>query len=83
MIVHEWTVSVDHKKIGVMYFLMAVVFLVIAGIEAEDVFAQRPDDPVSIGRWIAEARSTQLQIPLLERFHERVEAGLRCARRPG
>src|SRR5215470_20067114 len=31
---HEWVVTVDHKKIGVMYILMAVVFLVIAGLEA-------------------------------------------------
>ena len=26
--------TVDHKKIGIMYFLMAVVFLVIGGAEA-------------------------------------------------
>ncbi|HEY1784594.1 MAG TPA: cbb3-type cytochrome c oxidase subunit I, partial [Pirellulales bacterium] len=31
---HEWVTSVDHKQIGIMYVLMAVVFLVIAGIEA-------------------------------------------------
>ncbi len=33
-ILHEWTTTVDHKKLGVMYVLMAVVFLVIGGIEA-------------------------------------------------
>jgi cytochrome c oxidase subunit 1 len=33
-VMHEWTTSVDHKKIGILYVLMAVVFLVIAGIEA-------------------------------------------------
>ncbi len=33
-VLHEWLVSVDHKRIGIMYFLMAVVFLVIAGVEA-------------------------------------------------
>lgn len=31
---HEWVVTVDHKRIGIMYVLMAVVFLVIAGLEA-------------------------------------------------
>jgi cytochrome c oxidase subunit 1 len=29
-----WTTTVDHKKIGIMYILMAVVFLVIGGLEA-------------------------------------------------
>ncbi|HEY5311307.1 MAG TPA: cytochrome c oxidase subunit I [Pirellulales bacterium] len=33
-IVYDWTTTVDHKKIGILYILMAVVFLVIAGIEA-------------------------------------------------
>jgi cytochrome c oxidase subunit 1 len=31
---HEWVTTVDHKRIGIMYVLMAVVFLVIAGLEA-------------------------------------------------
>src|SRR6516164_1661887 len=31
---HDWVTTVDHKKIGLMYILMAVVFLVIGGIEA-------------------------------------------------
>jgi cytochrome c oxidase subunit 1 len=30
-VLHEWVTAVDHKKIGVMYFLMALVFLVIGG----------------------------------------------------
>ena len=33
-VLHDWVTTVDHKKIGIMYVLMAVVFLVIAGIEA-------------------------------------------------
>ena len=33
-ILHDWVTTVDHKKIGIMYVLMAVVFLVIAGCEA-------------------------------------------------
>jgi cytochrome c oxidase subunit 1 len=33
-VLHEWTTTVDHKKIGIMYILMAVLFLVIGGIEA-------------------------------------------------
>src|SRR5438270_3958939 len=33
-VLHEWVTTVDHKKIGIMYVLMAVVFLVIGGCEA-------------------------------------------------
>ncbi len=31
---HEWVVTVDHKKLGLMYIGSALFFLVIAGIEA-------------------------------------------------
>jgi cytochrome c oxidase subunit 1 len=31
---HEWVITVDHKKLGLMYIGMALLFLVIAGIEA-------------------------------------------------
>src|SRR5262245_59787768 len=31
---HDWVTTVDHKKIGILYILMALVFLVIAGVEA-------------------------------------------------
>jgi len=33
-ILHEWTTTVDHKKLGILYVLMAVTFLVIGGVEA-------------------------------------------------
>jgi len=33
-VLHEWVTTVDHKKIGTLYVLMAVIFLVIAGCEA-------------------------------------------------
>jgi cytochrome c oxidase subunit I len=33
-ILHDWATTVDHKKIGIMYVLMAIFFLVVAGIEA-------------------------------------------------
>src|ERR1700739_2644613 len=33
-VLHDWVTTVDHKKIGIMYILMAVVFLVIGGLEA-------------------------------------------------
>src|SRR6516164_3485538 len=33
-VLHEWVTTVDHKKIGIMYIIMAVVFLVIGGGEA-------------------------------------------------
>ena len=31
---HDWVVTVDHKKLGILYILYALVFLVIGGIEA-------------------------------------------------
>jgi cytochrome c oxidase subunit 1 len=33
-VLHDWITTVDHKKIGILYVLMALVFLVIAGCEA-------------------------------------------------
>src|ERR1700720_1080229 len=32
--VHEWVTTVDHKRLGILYILYALVFLVIGGIEA-------------------------------------------------
>src|ERR1700739_2312809 len=32
-VLHDWVTTVDHKKIGIMYVLMAIVFLVIGGSE--------------------------------------------------
>src|ERR1700683_3792954 len=31
---HDWVVTVDHKKLGILYILYALVFLVTGGIEA-------------------------------------------------
>jgi len=31
---HEWVVTVDHKKLGVMYILYGLLFLVVGGVEA-------------------------------------------------
>ena len=31
---HEWVTTVDHKRLGVMYILYALIFLVVAGSEA-------------------------------------------------
>jgi cytochrome c oxidase subunit I len=33
-VLHDWVATVDHKKIGILYIGMAVVFLVIGGCEA-------------------------------------------------
>src|SRR5262245_31409684 len=33
-VLHEWVTTVDHKKIGILYVLMALVFLVVGGVEA-------------------------------------------------
>jgi cytochrome c oxidase subunit 1 len=31
---HDWVITVDHKRLGVMYILYALLFLVIGGVEA-------------------------------------------------
>src|ERR1700739_4701063 len=31
---HDWVTTVDHKRLGILYILYALVFLLIAGIEA-------------------------------------------------
>src|SRR5450755_3418537 len=31
---HDWVVTVDHKRLGILYILFSLVFLVIGGIEA-------------------------------------------------
>lgn len=31
---HEWVVTVDHKKLGLMYIFYALIFLAIGGVEA-------------------------------------------------
>jgi cytochrome c oxidase subunit 1 len=33
-VLHEWVTTVDHKKLGILYVLMAVFFLVVGGCEA-------------------------------------------------
>ena len=33
-VLHDWASTVDHKKIGILYILMSLVFLVIGGVEA-------------------------------------------------
>ncbi len=33
-VLHDWVTTVDHKKIGLMYIGSALIFLVVAGIEA-------------------------------------------------
>ena len=31
---HEWVTTVDHKRLGILYILFALVFLIVGGIEA-------------------------------------------------
>src|SRR6478736_6514009 len=31
---HEWVTTVDHKRVGIMYIVYALVFLMLGGIEA-------------------------------------------------
>src|SRR5277367_2407119 len=33
-VLHEWVTTVDHKRLGIMYIGLALIFLVIGGIEA-------------------------------------------------
>jgi cytochrome c oxidase subunit 1 len=33
-VIYEWLTTVDHKKIGLMYIIYAIIFLVVAGFEA-------------------------------------------------
>ena len=33
-VLHEWVATVDHKRLGIMYVVSGLVFLVIAGLEA-------------------------------------------------
>ncbi len=33
-VLQDWVTTVDHKKIGLMYIAYALIFLVVAGIEA-------------------------------------------------
>src|ERR1700677_3503503 len=39
-VVYQWLTTVDHKKIGLMYIAYALVFLLIAGVEAMLVLSQ-------------------------------------------
>ena len=31
---HDWVTTVDHKRLGILYIVYALVFLIIGGIEA-------------------------------------------------
>jgi cytochrome c oxidase subunit I len=33
-VVHDWVTTVDHKRLGILYIVYALLFMVIAGIEA-------------------------------------------------
>src|SRR6267154_2632377 len=37
---HEWVTTVDHKRLGILYLLYALIFLVIGGIEATIIRVQ-------------------------------------------
>jgi cytochrome c oxidase subunit 1 len=37
---HEWVVTVDHKRLGIMYVVTGIVFLVVAGLEASTMRLQ-------------------------------------------
>ena len=33
-VVHEWVTTVDHKRLGILYIVYALIFLVVGGMEA-------------------------------------------------
>src|SRR5499427_2592022 len=33
-VLHDWVVTVDHKRLGIMYVATGIVFLIVAGLEA-------------------------------------------------
>jgi len=37
---HEWVVTVDHKRLGIMYIACALVFFVVAGLQAATIRLQ-------------------------------------------
>src|SRR6201990_1512173 len=39
-VIHSWVVTVDHKKIGIMYICYALIFLLVGGTEALLIRAQ-------------------------------------------
>ena len=39
-LLHDWVVTVDHKRLGIMYVVTALVFMVIAGLEASTMRLQ-------------------------------------------
>ena len=39
-VLHDWIVTVDHKRLGLMYFCYGILFLVIGGVEATIMRAQ-------------------------------------------
>jgi cytochrome c oxidase subunit I len=39
-VLHEWVVTVDHKRLGLMYVVSGLVFLVVAGLEASAIRLQ-------------------------------------------
>lgn len=45
-VVHEWVTTVDHKKLGIMYVVYALIFLLVGGAEALAIRVQlaRPNN---------------------------------------
>ncbi len=38
--IHSWIVTVDHKKIGILYICFGLIFLLVAGVEALEIRIQ-------------------------------------------
>src|SRR5262245_4046332 len=40
-VLHEWVITVDHKRLGILYILYALIFLLVAGSEVVFIRIQR------------------------------------------
>src|SRR5215813_80431 len=47
-VLHEWVMTVDHKRLGILYILYALFFLVVAGIEATIIRIQLMRPPFDL-----------------------------------
>src|SRR2546425_12875677 len=69
--VHEWVVTVDHKRLGVMYVVAGLAFFLVAGLEASVIRWQlaaagntvvspqvfKRSDPRCLGRHVSPRRA--------------------------
>ncbi len=70
--VHDWIITVDHKKLGLMYVGYGVLFLVIGGIEA--TIMRSPAG----GRQQSSGLAANIQPPVHHAWHDHGVSGRPC-----